>query len=37
MLESCGYILDLGRFIDLGLITETPHMIYMWNKCIFLG
>ena len=34
---SCGYILDVAKFINVGLIRETPIIIEAWNQCFFLA
>tara|TARA_B100001094_G_scaffold312117_1_gene348475 strand:+ start:5520 stop:5636 length:117 start_codon:yes stop_codon:yes gene_type:complete len=34
---SCGYILDIAKYINAGIIRETPMIIDAWNQCFFLG
>jgi len=37
MHQSCGYVLDLARYFDLGYIMETQQLILVWNSCIGIG
>jgi hypothetical protein len=37
MHQSCGYVLDLARYFDLGYIMETKQLILVWNSCIGIG
>ncbi len=34
---SCGYLIDIAKYINAGIIRETPIIIDAWNQCFFLG
>ena len=35
--SSCGFLMSMGKYIDAGIILETPFLIMKWNQCVGLG